>query len=333
VPNKIPVTILTGFLGSGKTTLLRRLISENTDGTRIAIVENEFSDESIDNDLLVVGSQEVIVETINGCICCKVRADLSRVLTELHQRRSDGVLAFDRVVIETTGLADPAPVAQTFFVDENVASGYMLDAIVTVVDALHAEDNLDRHVEMQEQIGIADRLIITKGDLVDQQRIVSLQSRLRLMNPVAPMIFGATMGGELPPLFDLRSFNLDAALAVDPEFLGDHEHEHDDEISSVVFKTMIPIDRIKLANYLATLLSECASDLLRYKGVIKLQDDPRRVVLQGVHMVNSLDFGRIWDSSESAETRLVFIGRNLDRTKILRGLEGCIREGKSLAVA
>ena len=230
----IPVTILTGFLGSGKTTLLNRILKENH-GHRIAVIENEFGEAGIDNELLVQGDDEQIIEMNNGCICCTVRGDLVRILGELHEKRQTGRLHFDRVIIETTGLADPAPVAQTFFVDEDIGQHYLLDAIVTMVDAKHASQQLDEHHEAQEQVGFADRILITKTDLAQADEIAQLRQRLVRMNPRARVGEARHGKASIDDILDIRGFNLNAILDIEPDFLTDVEHEHDDDVTSFVF--------------------------------------------------------------------------------------------------
>ena len=226
----IPSTILTGFLGAGKTTLLNRILQE-PHGLKIAVIENEFGQESIDNEILLQHSGEQIVEMNNGCICCTVRGDLIHALTELARKRDAGELAFDRVVIETTGLANPGPVAQSFFVDEEVGAHYLLDAVVTVVDARHAMDQLDQHEEAQRQVGFADRLLISKADLVDATQLAALTARLKRINPRAPISPSDFGRAPITEILDLRGFNLNDKLELDPDFLGaaqadDHEHAH-----------------------------------------------------------------------------------------------------------
>ena len=240
-PTLIPTTILTGFLGAGKTTLLNRILGERHGG-RIAVIENEFGETGIDNELLVQDGNEQIVEMNNGCICCTVRGDLVRILSTLAQRRAAGELKFDRVIIETTGLADPAPVAQTFFVDEAVQDSYLLDAIVTVVDARHGGDQLDEHHEAQEQVGFADRILVSKADLAGDEQTAQLMRRLRRMNPrapIKPVHFGET---DLSELLDIRSFNLNAIIEIEPDFLNDVSHEHDDDVMSFVYRNNRPFD-------------------------------------------------------------------------------------------
>ncbi|WP_185219058.1 CobW family GTP-binding protein [Paraburkholderia dinghuensis] len=223
----IPVTILTGFLGSGKTTLLKRILNENH-GMKIAVIENEFGEENIDNEILVQDSTEQIIQMSNGCICCTIRGDLARVLGDLAQQKRDGKLDFDRVVIETTGLANPGPVAQTFFMDNEIADEFLLDAIITLVDAKHGNHQLDEHEVVQRQIGFADRLFITKADLVDEKELGDLRHRLMHMNPKAQIRqvdFGVA---DIKEVFDLRGFNLNAKLDIDPDFLAEDDHAHHD---------------------------------------------------------------------------------------------------------
>ena len=249
---RIPTTILTGFLGSGKTTLLNRILTEHH-GERIAVIENEFGEAGIDNELLVRDGNEQIVEMNNGCICCTVRGDLIRILASLAERRSKGELDFERVIIETTGLADPAPVAQVFFVDNAVQENYLLDAIVTVVDARHGSDQLDEHHEAQEQVGFADRILLSKTDLVPEDEVQAITARLRQMNARAPIghsDFGQT---DIKKLLDIRSFDLDAILEVEPDFLEDSHHEHDNEVSSFVYRCAVPLDADRLEEFLGSI--------------------------------------------------------------------------------
>jgi G3E family GTPase len=318
----IPVTILTGFLGSGKTTLLKRILEERH-GERIAVIENEFGEEGIDNELLVQDTDEQIVEMNNGCICCTVRGDLVRILGELHERRRRSKLSFDRVVIETTGLADPAPVAQTFFVEDGVRERYRLDSIVTLVDAVHGWRQLDEHHEAQEQVGFADRILLSKTDLADEAGVEKLVERIGRMNPRAPVKrvhFGRT---ELRELLDIRGFDLDAILDLDPRFLEDSSHEHDDDVSSFAIRTTRPFDMDKLEAFMDGVLRLYGQDLLRYKGVLHCRGQPHRIVFQGVHMMMGGSEGRRWRPGERRESRLVFIGRRLPRELFERGLALC----------
>jgi len=245
----VPVTILTGFLGSGKTTLLNRILKEDH-GHRIAVIENEFGEVGVDNDILESGGEQ-IVEMNNGCICCTVRGDLIRILGSLKEKRDQGTLKFDRVVIETTGMADPGPVAQTFFTDEEIGNYYLLDSIITLVDAKHAPKQLDEFHEAQEQVGFADRILLSKTDLTAEEETDLLIKRLKRMNPRAPIKKVHFGNAPLDEVLDIRGFNLNAILELDPEFLKNIEHEHHDEVESFVFRSDRPFDGQKLENFLS----------------------------------------------------------------------------------
>ena len=321
----IPVTILTGFLGSGKTTLLNRILREHH-GRRIAVIENEFGEAGIDNELLLQHADEQIVEMNNGCICCTVRGDLVRILGELADKRRSGALAFERVIIETTGLADPAPVAQTFFVDETVAANYVLDAIITMVDARHASAQLDEHHEAQEQVAFADRILITKTDLVDDAVVQSLRQRLVKMNPRARIASARPGDAPVDDLLDIRGFALDAILKIDPAFLTDVAHEHDDAISSFVFTSTKALDLERLEDFLGAMVQLHGTQMLRYKGVLNIRGEARRAIFQGVHMLMSSEFGTPWKNTERRESRMVFIGRDLPKQLLLDGLSNCVAQ-------
>jgi len=329
----IPVTLLTGFLGSGKTTLLNRILTERH-GEKIAVIENEFGEAGIDHELLVQG-EEQIVEMNNGCICCTVRGDLIRILGELIAKRDSGKLHFDRVMIETTGLADPGPVAQTFFVDESIGSRYLLDAVVTLVDAKHAMQQLDEHELAQEQVGFADRILISKSDLVNAEELALLKSRLIKMNPRAPIHIANFGDAPLNQLLDVRGFNLDAILEIEPDFLEDHHHEHDDAISSFVFTAETDFDGASLHTLLSTLIEIYGNDLLRYKGILAIDNLPYRINFQGVHMIMGGTPGKPWKKDEPRNSRMVFIGRNLPRAIIeeclLKALKNNSLKASSLA--
>ncbi len=351
----IPVTVLTGFLGAGKTTLLNRILKESH-GQRIAVIENEFGPEGIDNDLLVREAGEQIVEMNNGCVCCTVRGDLVRILGDLAGKRARGEVQFDRVVIETTGMANPGPVAQTFFMDDAVASSYVLDAIVTVVDAKHGHTTLDAQPEAQSQVGFADRILMSKTDLVDSDAIESLRERLLRMNPRAPI--QPVHMGQVPikEVLDLKGFNLNAILEIDPQFLAteqaqaqhqhdhhhcghDHHHDehcghhphpphhapaHSDEIQAFVYQSKRPFDAAKLEHYMSALTQVYGQDMLRYKGVLFVQGSPRRMIFQGVHMMMGTDAGRPWSRDEQPASKMVFIGRKLPKDVISKGLDACL---------
>ncbi len=327
----IPVTVLTGFLGAGKTTLLNRILTEQH-GHRIAVIENEFGPEGVDNELLIQERGEQIVEMNNGCICCTVRGDLARILGELKDKRVAGSLEFERVIIETTGMANPGPVAQTFFMDDQVADAYLLDSVITVVDGVHGLQTLERQPEAQNQVGFADRILISKADLIDEQTQASLRRRLVGINPralIKPTVFG---DADIADLLDIRGFNLNSVLDIDPEFLSDAHHDHDHEaeskhdqaIRAFVFQANRPFDAMLLEEFLGVTVQVHGNDMLRYKGVLWVEGADRRVVLQGVHMMMGTDFGRKWESGEARSSKMVFIGRNLPQDVIVKGLERCV---------
>lgn len=314
----IPVTILTGFLGSGKTTLLNYILKQ-PHGHSIAVIENEFGEAGIDNELLVQDQGEQIIEMNNGCICCTVRGDLVRILGDLVAKRKAGTINFDRVVIETTGLADPAPVAQTFFVDEDIVQAYRLDAIVTLVDAKHAPQQLDEHHEAQEQIGFADRILLTKTDLVSTADVAALRQRLVRMNPRASIAESRKGVAALDQVLDIHGFNLNAILEIEPDFLEDVAHEHDDDISSFVFRTTTPMDLEKIEDFLSAIVQVHGASLMRYKGILNIHGVDKRVVFQGVHMLMGSDLGAPWAPGEVRESKMVFIGKNMPRDVLEQG--------------
>jgi G3E family GTPase len=321
-PQRIPTTILTGFLGSGKTTLLNRILTEHHGG-KIAVIENEFGEAGIDNELLVQDGDEQIIEMNNGCICCTVRGDLVRILCSLAERRANNELNFERVIIETTGLADPAPVAQTFFVDDAVQDAYELDAIVTVVDAKHAAAQLDEHHEAQEQVGFADRILMSKVDLVSPEEAKQLTARLRQMNPRAPIKPVHFGNAELKDLLDIQSFNLNAIIEIEPDFLDDVTHEHDDDVTSFVYRTTAPLDRRKVEEFFSTMVDVYGAAMLRYKGVLNIKGVERRAVFQGVHMIFGSNLDKPWRNNEIRETKVVFIGKQLPTDLFRSGLDAC----------
>jgi G3E family GTPase len=339
----IPATILTGFLGAGKTTLLKRVLTE-AHGQKIAVVENEFGEENIDNEILVADSKEQIVQLNNGCVCCTIREDLRSTLSDLAEKRRKGELDFQRVVIETTGLADPGPVAQTFFMDDEIAESYLLDSILTLVDAKHAGTQLDERQEARRQVGFADQIFISKADLVDDAAVDALAHRLKHMNPRAPQ--RKVHFGEVPiaEVFDLKGFNLNAKLDIDPDFLKeaeahdhdhhDHEHDehcehphhhhHDDDVKSFVFRADKPFSAAKLEDFLSAIVQVYGPKMLRYKGVLYMKGHDRKVVFQGVHQLMGSDLGPKWAAGEKKNSKLVFIGIDLPRDIFLQGLEQCL---------
>lgn len=317
----VPVTILTGFLGAGKTTLLNRILSE-AHGQRIAVIENEFGEEGIDNDLLIQG-EEQIVEMNNGCICCTERGDLVRILGELSKKREQGSLFFDRVIIETTGLADPAPVAQTFFVEQEIGEYFLLDAIITVVDAKHALKQLADNHEAEEQVGFADRILLSKTDLITPEEVSAVETRLRAINaraPIAKVHFGET---DIEEILDIRGFNLNAILEIEPDFLEDVSHEHDAGITSFVYRSDKALDAARIMAFIDVILRDYGSDLLRYKGILHIAGSERKIIYQGVHMLLADSTGAKWAENEVRQSVLVFIGRNLPKAEFLAALDSC----------
>ena len=343
----ISVTILTGFLGAGKTTLLKRVLGE-AHGQKIAVIENEFGEENIDNEILLTEGKEQIVQMSNGCICCTIREDLRSTLVMLAAKRHEGSLDFDRVIIETTGVADPGPVAQTFFMDEDVAASYHLDAIITLVDAKHANGQLDGRQEVRRQIGFADQIFVSKADLVDAKALDALIRRLRKMTPRA--LIEVAHFGDVPlsKVFDLRGFNLNASLEIDSDFLtevqnGDCEHgahacshgeefghlhhgegrhhHHDDDVKSFVYRIDRPFDPGRLENFLGSVVQVHGPQMLRYKGVLDMKGTDRKVIFQGVHQIMGSDLGPQWRPNEVRESRIVFIGVDLPRDILEQGLD------------
>ncbi|MFM9900707.1 MAG: CobW family GTP-binding protein [Polaromonas sp.] len=345
----IPVTILTGFLGSGKTTLLKRILTE-AHGQKIAVIENEFGEENIDNEILVNDTQENIIQMNNGCICCSIREDLRETLQLLAAKKCKGLLDFERVVIETTGLADPGPVAQTFFMDEEIAEQYLLDSILTLVDAKHATSQLNDRQEARRQVGFADQIFISKSDLVAADEVHALMHRLKQMNPRAPQKAVHFGDVAIKDVFDLRGFNLNAKLDIAPDFLQadephDHDHDHvhgehcdhpshakehghhhhhDDDVKSFVFRSDKPFSPAKLEDFLSAIVNIYGPRMLRYKGVLNMEGTERKVIFQGVHQLMGSDLGPAWAAGEHKTSKMVFIGIDLPKDIFLQGLEQCL---------
>ncbi len=314
---QIPVTVLTGYLGAGKTTLLNRILTERH-GRKYAVVINEFGELGVDNDLIVDTDEEVF-EMNNGCVCCTVRGDLIRIVGGLMKRRDK----FDGIIIETTGLANPAPVAQTFFVDEGVRAKTRLDAIVTVVDAKHILQRLEDSHEAADQLAFADVIVLNKTDLVEPAELEEVERRIRKINRFA--VIHRTERAALPieQVLDRGAFDLDRVLEMAPDFLKGDEHEHTEDVTSVSFEAEKPIDPEKFNAWIGALLQDKGPDLLRTKGILSYQGEPRRFAFQAVHMMADGDFIGAWKEGEPRTSRIVFIGRNLNRPQLRRGFEGC----------
>ncbi|HYS48277.1 MAG TPA: GTP-binding protein [Xanthobacteraceae bacterium] len=338
--DKIPVTVLTGYLGAGKTTLLNRILSE-PHGQKFAVIVNEFGEIGIDNEL-VVGADEEVFEMNNGCVCCTVRGDLVRIIDGLMRRKG----RFDAIIVETTGLADPAPVAQTFFMDEAVGGKTKLDAVVTVADARWLKDRLKDAPEAKNQIAFADVILINKTDLVGPEELREIEMRVRGINPYARLHRTERCAVPLPEVLGRNAFDLDRILDVEPAFLDGEEHEHghdghdhhhghdgghrdglkhyhDEEMQSVALRTDKPLDPDKFFPWVQDLVAKDGPNILRAKGILSFKDDPARFVFQGVHMILDGDHQRPWEAGEKRESRIVFIGRNLSEDRIRKGFESC----------
>jgi G3E family GTPase len=316
--DRVPVTVLTGYLGAGKTTLLNRILTHEH-GQKVAVIVNEFGDVGIDNKL-IVNADEEIFEMNNGCICCTVRGDLIRIIGNLMRQRD----RFDHLVIETTGLADPAPVIQTFFMDEDVQAQTRLDAVVTLVDSKHVDRHWDAD-EVQEQIAFADVILLNKTDLVDGATLDRLEAKIHGMNALAKVY--RTQRSELPmeALLGVQAFDLNRALEIEPGFLTEaHDHEHDDGIGSVAIVEPGELDGDKLDQWLSNLLATQGPDIFRMKGILSIVGEDSRFIVQGVHMIFEGQADRPWRADETRGNELVFIGRNLDRQALQAGFRGCL---------
>jgi G3E family GTPase len=317
---QVPVTVLTGYLGAGKTTLLNRILSEQH-GKKYAVIVNEFGELGIDNDL-VVNADEEVFEMNNGCICCTVRGDLIRIIEGLMKRKDK----FDGILVETTGLADPGPVAQTFFTDDDVKAKTRLDAIVTVIDAKHFFGQLEQGSEAEQQVAFADVILLNKTDLVSADELKKVEDKIRGINRYARIFHTQKSEIGLDAILDKGAFDLDRILEFEPDFLhSGHDHHHEDEVRSLSITADRPVDPDKFQKWMGALLQIKGGDIFRSKGILAIDGAPRRYVYQGVHMMMDSAWGTQWKDGDKRSSKLVFIGRNLDGDNLQRGFEECLK--------
>lgn len=319
VDGKVPVTVITGYLGSGKTTLLNHILSQQH-GLKIAVIVNEFGEVGIDGQLIIQDDQEELIEFNNGCLCCTVRGDLIETISKLQERAEE----LDAILIETTGLADPAPVASTFFVSEEIRSSTRLDSFITVVDAVNLEKNLEQSIEAQEQVAFADIVLVNKADLASDEAVSRIERKIRHLNPLAKIHRVVQCSVDLSLILNSNAFQLESKLQVDPMFLEEHAHEHDPEIGSIVLRESRPIDMNRFISWMTPLLQMEGGEIFRTKGVFNAHGFNERVVFQSVRMLTTMSRFNLWQASEKRQTEFVMIGRNLDRNTLESGLAACI---------
>lgn len=323
---RVPATVITGFLGSGKTTLINRILTEQH-GRKIAVIVNEFGETSIDGQLVVHDEQAQLVEFNNGCLCCTVRGDLIETLAKLQERAG----TLDGILIETTGLADPAPVASTFFVADEVKANIRLDAFVTLVDAVNLELNLSQSNEAVEQVAFSDIVLINKADLVTPAQMLAIEGRVRRLNPLAVIHHTTEAAISIDKVLNVGAFDLVQKLEVDPAFLGDHEHEHDQAVTSFVLEEERPIDINRFSLWMNRMAEQRGDDLYRSKGIFNAHGFGERIVFQSVRMLTTMRPDRAWADGERRMSQFVVIGRNLDRAEFIEGFAGCIARQASAA--
>lgn len=315
-----PVTVVTGFLGSGKTTLLNRILQENH-GKKIAVILNEIGDVNLDSELVVQSIGEELKIMNNGCVCCTVRGDLTKICLDLIKKKID----FEHLVIETTGMADPSPVAQTFFMDENLRKHFFLDAIITVVDAKYIDQNLAEIRETQDQIGFADVILLNKIDTVSEERCKEIETKIKSINSIAKIFKTIKSNIQISEIFMINAFDLNARTELNPDIIKEyHEHTHDDSIQSIYLEETRPIDMERLNRFMQLVMAELGNQVLRYKGVIYAKDEPKRIVFQGVHTTMGSNEDRNWEKNEIPKTKMVFIGRHLPKDVLEEGLALCV---------
>ncbi|WP_035532190.1 CobW family GTP-binding protein [Halobacillus kuroshimensis] len=320
IDSRIPVTIVTGYLGAGKTTFLNHILNQTEE--KVALIVNEFGDIGIDAQLIEQTTEEII-EINSGCICCNVRKDIVDTLSMLAISREEKMIEFDRIIIETTGLADPAPVVQTFLMDKEMVEDYYIDAVCTLVDARHISNHLDQQGEAINQIAFADVILVNKVDLITQDQLTDLRNRLESINPTASQKICENSRIPLSDVLDIRSFDLQEKIKINPDFLNNHHHHHDDEISSLSLREERPLDMKKLNLWLSFLVQVQGERLYRYKGVLNIDGVDHRFVFQGVHMLFAGEEAALWGDDDRV-SELVFIGRNLDKKILTEQFEQCI---------